>query len=374
MEKKQGFDMLENADDKTMGRLSEINVLSAEEKARMFRASKEKYNQILGKEEVSVTGNDEGAEEMKIVEVKRKPQWMAFLAAAACLAVVCGIFKTGLHRGNTEDPDVLDAGSPVTSAVVTSQTEAADTDNAVSETAVTAKQVIVNVTGTPATSAETVKAESKAAEIETQAAAETEAVTEKKESTTEEKNEVTAETTAVTEKSETTATGEDLYKEQIRLLWETIEGGNKTLEYTLFDVNHDGVRELFVKYGESASSCSVLGYTLQNDGTLLCALEHCSMMPSESVFSYDTETDEFVIKVTRNDRRFYYWYELNDVSMIISREQYVDYDINKEFDDSIEYLDTAGLYTLGGTTYSYSEKDGNYTEKEGTDFEMFWNN
>ena len=368
MEKKQGFDMLENADDKTMGRLSEIKVLSTEEKARMFRASKEKYNQMLGKEEVSVTGNEEeGAEEMKIVEVKRKPQWIVFLSAAACLVIVCGIFKLGNHRGNTEDPNVLDAGAPVTSSVVTSLNEAQGTDNAVSETAV---NVTVTATKAAVTSVETVKGEI-AAERETQAAAGTEA---EKESTTEEKNEVTSETTSATEKNEAQVTGENLYKEQIRLLWEETEGENKILEYTLFDVNHDGVRELFVRCGDGADNCIVSGYTLRNGGNGYCSLDHCNAMPSESVFSYDTATDEFVIKVTRNNSRFYYWYELDDVSMIISREQYVDYSENKEFNESVEYLDTAGLYTSDGITYSYSEKDGNYTEKEGTDFEMFWNN
>ncbi len=381
MSKKQGFDMLENADEKTMGRLSEIKVLSAEEKARMFRASKEKYNQMLGKAEVSVGDNeDRGTEEMKIVEVNRKPEWMAFLSAAACVAVICGILGFSLLHGKTELPDDINAGVPVTSVAVTSHTEPAGTDDTSPETtALTAEPVIVNVTETAVSeSAETLKAESKAvSEIKAQVTEAVAAVTEKKESMTEEKHEVTAETTAITEVPETQVTGEDWYRKEIKDLWEGIESENKTLEYTLFDVDHDGVRELFVKYGPYADDCSVAGFTLKKDGTELYGLEHCAAMPADSLFAHDTSTDEFVIAVTRNGDRFLYWYELDDISMVITRENYSEVGFEKDRNgdsESIVYLDTAGLYCTDGVTYSYSEKGDNYTEKEGTDYEMFWNN
>lgn len=381
MSKKQGFDMLENADEKTMGRLSEIKVLSAEEKARMFRASKEKYNQMLGKAEVSVGDNeDRGTEEMKIVEVNRKPEWMAFLSAAACVAVICGILGFSLLHGNTELPDDINAGVPVTSVAVTSKTEPAGTDDTSPETtALTAEPVIVNVTETAVSaSAENLKAESKAvSEREAQITEAPAAVTENKETTAEEKHEVTAETAVITEEPETLALGESLYKTEIEHLWQSIENDDKTLEYTLFDVDHDGVRELFVKYGDYAYNCRFAGFTLKKDGRELCILDHFDMIPADGLFARDTSTDEFVIATTRNGDRFLYWYELDDVSMVIAQEKYSEAGADKGRDgvsESIVYLDTAGLYCTDGVTYSYSEKGDNYTEKEGTDYEMFWNN
>ena len=67
MRKDQGFDMLENADDRTIERLSEVPVLTEKEKERILKMSKDKLKRRYRTEniEAGVSG----------VETYRRPKW-----------------------------------------------------------------------------------------------------------------------------------------------------------------------------------------------------------------------------------------------------------------------------------------------------------
>ena len=98
MRKDQGFDMLENADDRTIERLSEVPVLTEKEKERILKMSKDKLKRRYRTEniEAGVSG----------VETYRRPKWYSFAALAASLVLVCGIVGTGvLMNRNGMAPD-----------------------------------------------------------------------------------------------------------------------------------------------------------------------------------------------------------------------------------------------------------------------------
>ena len=130
MRKDQGFDMLENADDRTIERLSEVPVLTEKEKERILKMSKDKLKRRYRTEniEAGVSG----------VETYRRPKWYSFAALAASLVLVCGIVGTGvLMNRNGMAPDenenkfpkaaVTTSSVPVTTTAGTASTAKAET-------------------------------------------------------------------------------------------------------------------------------------------------------------------------------------------------------------------------------------------------------
>ena len=110
MNKNQEFDMLENADDKTVELLSEVPVLSAAEKERILKMSIEKLKR---KNEKAVpadnscsknTSESMNDNQMRIVEERRKIRWQYAVPAAACIILVCGILGTSLHKKELGKP------------------------------------------------------------------------------------------------------------------------------------------------------------------------------------------------------------------------------------------------------------------------------
>lgn len=91
MNKDQGFDMLDNADNKTIERLSEVPVLTEREKERILKMSKEKFGQKYGNNNIEDT--------VRGVEVYKRPKWYSFAAAAACMVLAGGIIGTGVLIG-----------------------------------------------------------------------------------------------------------------------------------------------------------------------------------------------------------------------------------------------------------------------------------
>lgn len=91
MNKEREFDMLENADEKTVELLAEIPVLTKEEKERMLVMSKKKLDMM--KRENNITFNS-GEDQVSGVERYSRPKWRRFAAMAACLALVGGIAGT----------------------------------------------------------------------------------------------------------------------------------------------------------------------------------------------------------------------------------------------------------------------------------------
>lgn len=75
-----GFNMLENASDKSLERLSERRVLTAKEKERMLKMSMDKLNKM----------NNNSDDELQVsgVEQYKRPKWYGFATAAASLLLV----------------------------------------------------------------------------------------------------------------------------------------------------------------------------------------------------------------------------------------------------------------------------------------------
>ncbi len=125
MNKNQEFDMLENADDKTVELLSEVPVLSAAEKERILKMSIEKLKR---KNEKAVpadnscsknTSESMNDNQMRIVEERRKIRWQYAFPAVACIILVCGILGTLLHKNELGKP----SEDKLTDLPVTSVTE-----------------------------------------------------------------------------------------------------------------------------------------------------------------------------------------------------------------------------------------------------------
>lgn len=91
MKEMRGFDMLDNADDKTVELLSEVPVLTKEEKERMLAMSKKKLDKMNRESNINIS-NDEL--EVSGVERYKRPKWQIFTTAAACLLLVGGIGGT----------------------------------------------------------------------------------------------------------------------------------------------------------------------------------------------------------------------------------------------------------------------------------------
>ncbi|MDO4862811.1 MAG: hypothetical protein Q4A05_01470 [Ruminococcus sp.] len=105
------FDMLENAGDKNIERLSAHKVLTEKEKERILKMSIDKMNK---KNE-----NKENGIQVSGVERYSRPKWYGFAAAAACFVLVGSIIGTAVFLGrNGQTPDI----DPLTTATTTTAT------------------------------------------------------------------------------------------------------------------------------------------------------------------------------------------------------------------------------------------------------------
>jgi len=110
-----GFNMLENASDKSLERLSERRVLTEKEKERMLKMSMDKLNKM----------NDNTEDELQVsgVEQYNRPKWYGFATAAASLLLVGGIVGGGVYLSrNAQAPD--DPMAEATSSTDTTYAEA----------------------------------------------------------------------------------------------------------------------------------------------------------------------------------------------------------------------------------------------------------
>ena len=119
MKENRDFGMLENADTRTLELLSEIPVLSKEEKERMLAMSKKKLNSM------NTDGTKEtNTEEVQVSGVERysRPRWKIFAPAAACLLLAGGIAGTALTLRNSSKPETDSIAEPTSAAVFTEET------------------------------------------------------------------------------------------------------------------------------------------------------------------------------------------------------------------------------------------------------------
>lgn len=111
MKENREFNMLENADDRTVELLSEVPVLTKEEKERMLKMSKKKLDKM--NREKNITKNTEG-DEVSGTELYHRPKWHRFASIAACLVLVGGIAGTAVfmnRKGRISDTAPLSQDS-----------------------------------------------------------------------------------------------------------------------------------------------------------------------------------------------------------------------------------------------------------------------
>ena len=107
MKTNREFDMLENADDKTLELLSEVPVLTKEEKERMLAMSKKKLDKMNRESNINFNNKEY---EVSGVERYHRPKWHRIATVAACMLLIGGIGGTihTLSRNkanlNTNDP------------------------------------------------------------------------------------------------------------------------------------------------------------------------------------------------------------------------------------------------------------------------------
>ena len=126
MKKDREFDMLENADDKTVELLAEVPVLSKDEKERMLAMSKKKLD-MMNRENNIVKNNDE--EQVSGVERYNRPKWHRFATMAACLVLVGGLAGTVFVLGRNEKKSDKDS-TPMTKVTSTVTGTASTTTDA----------------------------------------------------------------------------------------------------------------------------------------------------------------------------------------------------------------------------------------------------
>lgn len=125
MKNELGFEILENANDKNIERLSEHKVLTQEEKKRILKMSIDKMNK-------RINDTDDG-EHVSGVEPYKRPKWYGFAAAAACLVLVGGIIGTAMllsRNGQTPDIDPLATATTTATTGTDTNTTAAVTTTA----------------------------------------------------------------------------------------------------------------------------------------------------------------------------------------------------------------------------------------------------
>ena len=123
MKEKREFDMLENADDKTVELLSGVPVLTKDEKERMLTMSMKKLDKM--NREANISNNNEYIEASGVERYKKRPKWQAFASVAACMVLVGGIGGTlfALSKSNNNDSTPLASEvKTTTSASVTTTT------------------------------------------------------------------------------------------------------------------------------------------------------------------------------------------------------------------------------------------------------------
>ena len=123
--KEREFDMLENADDKTVELLADVPVLTKEEKERMLAMSKKKLDRMNRERNINI---DRDEVQVSGVERYNRPKWKTFASMAACLVLIGGIggtvFAVSRSGKNSEGRSSVMA-QVTTEAVVSDTTTAA---------------------------------------------------------------------------------------------------------------------------------------------------------------------------------------------------------------------------------------------------------
>ena len=154
MKKDRVLDMLENADDKIVDRLS-VPALTEKEKERLLNMSKVKLDRM------NYNSINDMTEEVRGVEKYSKPRWTSFAALAASIVLIGGLVGGGVifsrnssdYSGNNEsDFNPANASQSTTAAATEAASEATTSKSGNTTTTVTAAPA-VNVT-TPAVSYE----------------------------------------------------------------------------------------------------------------------------------------------------------------------------------------------------------------------------
>lgn len=140
------------------------------------------------------------------------------------------------------------------------------------------------------------------------------------------------------------------------------------IEYTLYDMDGDGEREFFLRYGTCEADFRINVYTYKQG-----YLENLGQLSgSHTMLNYDTITGEFVIAWGHMGIGGYQWYELKDGIINVTRSESVDYSIigfeNVKGFENVHSLPTYGAGTnVDGTIYSYASDADGYRTVDGFD-------
>lgn len=149
MNEKDPFSVFENADDEFIEKLSDSPILTDIEKERMFKMSKDIFEEMKKNNGMDVTMTSDG--NVSGVERYSRPKWYKpVMYAAASIALIAGIgvsaalMKNFRYAGDDVSPDDVRATQPITTIVTTidnnaaaAVTTTASTDNKTSETTTT---------------------------------------------------------------------------------------------------------------------------------------------------------------------------------------------------------------------------------------------
>lgn len=160
-------------------------------------------------------------------------------------------------------------------------------------------------------------------------------------------------------------------KSEIKNVWiDTYNGsnGSVSIEYTLYDLDGDGSREFFLKYGTYEADYRINAYTYKHG-----YLEPIGNFPGgHTSFQHDTSTGELVLAWGHMGSGEYDWYKIEDNYIVQTRTESVDYSIigkeNVQGFENVEALPVYGAYALAdGSVISFASSNGNYQEVEGLD-------
>lgn len=135
-----------------------------------------------------------------------------------------------------------------------------------------------------------------------------------------------------------------LYKRQIQAMGDVpVSGGIAfySIDYALFDMNHDGIPELIVKSGTCEADYQISFYTATNDGLQTLGT---GFSGSHCAFYKDTDKDQFVTQWGHMGTGGIEWYTYNGNEVTIEKEV-----------DGIDYMYADDIQAL-------FNRHGNFTE------------
>ena len=145
-------------------------------------------------------------------------------------------------------------------------------------------------------------------------------------------------------------------------------GGNYTIDYTLYDINHNGTPELLIRYGTCEADFRIAVYTYQ-DGALRMIEDN--MGGSHVSFGYDCNTNQLVLLQGHMGGGDFSWYDLDESGKLNEVRNTGGFQFG--MDDQPEYTDVMKEYGVAylpfSTSYSFADEAVTYIYENPEDYE-----